>query len=258
MRSLDTNIKADLVKKDKTGSGSASSMEGIKFQSSGKRSDTNDRLAQDVEERLGNSDQTETRKSSRPRSRTFTFNKGDGSPIKKRKSDRSRSRQRSPPAGLQASESCRSLVAGIGRKGSLGSNVLTTPDDCIAYLKKVQKPQEVEVGRIHKLWHLLRNEPDDWFNKFITSACMAEVVQLLYRIMAVEWREDHEDTLLHETLSCLKALTTTSLALVALAKLHAKLFPALLGLLFSAEKKGPSELATRTIIIGILFTYLSN
>ena len=87
---------------------------------------------------------------------------------------------------------------------------------------------------------------------------MTELVDLLYRIIAVEWREEHEDTLLHETLSCLKALSTTTLALVNFTKIHPSIFPQLIGLLFSEEKKGPSEFTTRTIIIGLLSTYLSS
>lgn len=73
-------------------------------------------------------------------------------------------------------------------------------------------------------------------------------------------REEHEDTLLHHTLMCLKALFTTTLALKRLEEIQRTLFPTLLRLLFSAgeEKKGPSEFATRSIIISLLFTYVSN
>lgn len=71
-------------------------------------------------------------------------------------------------------------------------------------------------------------------------------------------REEHEDALLHETLLCLKALCTTSLALQQLAKIEAKLFPTLLKMLFDEEKKGPAEFTTRSIMISLLFTRLSS
>ena len=71
------------------------------------------------------------------------------------------------------------------------------------------------------------------------------------------YREEHEDTLLHETLLCLKGLCTTSSALQQLVANQDSLFPALLGMLFDKERKGPSEFATRGIIINLIFTYLS-
>lgn len=70
-------------------------------------------------------------------------------------------------------------------------------------------------------------------------------------------REEHEDSLLHETLLCLKALCTTSAALQRLLSIESELFPALLRMLFDEEKKGPSEFTTRGIIISLLFTHLS-
>lgn len=70
-------------------------------------------------------------------------------------------------------------------------------------------------------------------------------------------REEHEDALLHETLLCLKALCTTSLALQELSIIQSTLFPTLLAMLFGEDKKGPSEFTTRNIIISLLFTYLA-
>ena len=269
MRSLETSIKADFIKQDKTGTGSASSADGLAIQSNrpdaGRRSKTEDGLALCSEEISDSLQKSETPKKSRPRSRTFTFSKGEGerSPSKKQKSERPASHHRSKSGDLRVLESSKSLSSGattsIGTFGVFGkANVITTPEDCIGYLRKAPKPQDVETGKIHKLRQLLRNETVEWVDKFITDGGMAELVDLLYRIVAVEWREEHEDALLHETLSCLKALSTTSLALVKLTKIHPVLFPALIGLLYSEEKKGPSEFTTRTIIIGLLSTYLSS
>ncbi len=129
---------------------------------------------------------------------------------------------------------------------------------------------------MHKLRQLLRNETIAWVDSFITQGGMAEIIGLLHRTMDVEWRyviskmlvvktmeidstsrEEHEDTLLHETLLCLKALCTTSLALHHLSSIQSTLFPSLLAMLFDDEKKGPSEFSTRSIIISLLFTYIS-
>jgi hypothetical protein len=63
-----------------------------------------------------------------------------------------------------------------------------TPTDFVRYLQKVQKPELVEVGKLHKLRLLLRNETVAWAEDFIHKGGMKEVVDLLQRIMNVEWR----------------------------------------------------------------------
>lgn len=85
---------------------------------------------------------------------------------------------------------------------------------------------------------------------------MLELVGLLHRIMEIEWREDHEDTLLHELLRCLKGLCTTDSALKQLASISSTLYPALIGMLFDEEHKGPSEFTTRELIIQIVFAHI--
>jgi hypothetical protein len=116
-----------------------------------------------------------------------------------------------------------------------------------------------------------------WTDDFIGLGGMTEIVGLINRVMAVEWRyvlfilqyicsitnyiryrEEHEDALLHEALLCLKALCTTALALHHLSTIQTTLFPALINLLFDPEHKGPSEFTTRNIITSILFTYLKS
>jgi hypothetical protein len=61
-------------------------------------------------------------------------------------------------------------------------------DDFVAYLRKVQRPELVEVGRLHKLRILLRNETVAWTDEFIGLGGMEEIVGLLHRTMEVEWR----------------------------------------------------------------------
>lgn len=55
-------------------------------------------------------------------------------------------------------------------------------------MKEVQKPEIVEVGKLHKLRILLRNETVTWVEFFISVGGMDELVKLLYRILKVEWR----------------------------------------------------------------------
>ncbi|KAH8668057.1 armadillo-type protein [Tricladium varicosporioides] len=203
-------------------------------------------------------------KARRPRSRTFTLSRGASkeppSPTKKSKPEGTMKGH----ARTKSSESINGNGKSLAATGATVTQTLIakakgqTPDDFVSYLRKVQKPELVEVGRLHKLRLLLRNETVAWTDDFIGRGGMEEIVGLLHRIMAVEWREEHEDALLHEVLLCLKALATTALALQHLNKIQVTLFPALLHMIFDEEKKGPSEFTTRNIITSLLFTYLKS
>ena len=57
------------------------------------------------------------------------------------------------------------------------------------YLRRVRKPEAVEVGRLHKLRLLLRNETVAWTDDFIGQGGLEEIVGLLHRVMEVEWRQ---------------------------------------------------------------------
>ncbi|KAI1499510.1 armadillo-type protein [Biscogniauxia marginata] len=200
----------------------------------------------------------------RTRGRAFTLSrnsakKSESRSPKKQKGEGSIGRHfRSRSTDSVASE--RPISAG----SSSGSGILSKmklqqgPADYVNYLRKAQKPESVEVGKLHKLRLLLRNETVAWTEEFIRQGGMQEIVGLLHRIMDVEWREEHEDALLHENLLCLKALCTTALALQYLHSIQGTLFPALLHMIFDPEKKGPSEFTTRNIITSVLFTYIQS
>jgi hypothetical protein len=164
MRSLDTNIKADFIRKDKaerrvhSGSKTAEEPSGD-AQSNGKATKT------------------------RPRSLTFTISKGESSPTKKHKSGSSHSHKRNKSVEMPRPPSSRSLAA----SGSM-SAITSDPTDFIHYLREVQKPEIIEVGKLHKLRILLRNETVAWVDSFISHGGMDEIVELLYRIIKVEWR----------------------------------------------------------------------
>ena len=201
MRSLDTNIKADFIKQDKTGSGSALSAEGLMSRSVGaqvdKRSNTGQGSKTNNATLAGGKyppksvDLVESPKKSRPRSRAFTFSKGDSSPLKKQKAERPKSHISAKSTEVVLTESSKSLTSAEAGQALAFLNKPTkpaVPEDFISYLRKTQKPETVEVGRLHKLRQLLRNETVAWVDVFISKGGMTEVVGLLYRIIAVEWR----------------------------------------------------------------------
>ncbi|KAF2178330.1 hypothetical protein K469DRAFT_643038 [Zopfia rhizophila CBS 207.26] len=273
MRTLKLEVKADFVrthKLDTPQSGSrATSAHSSIGDITGKKS-TKSTLSRSSKSRNG-SDGEETvpldptvsassTKRSRPRSRTFTFSKSD-SPTKKQKPESvANDRKSSKSNPIPKSPSSRSLVSNGSQKSSIFSKgpKAAIPGEFVTYLKKTLKPQDVEVGKLHKLRLLLRNETVEWVDTFMQEDGMTELVGLLHRIMDVEWREEHEDTLLHEVLRCLKGLCTADSALKQLAEIAPTLFPALLAMLFDEEHKGPSEFTTRELIIQLLFAHLSS
>ncbi|KFY47061.1 hypothetical protein V494_00195 [Pseudogymnoascus sp. VKM F-4513 (FW-928)] len=202
-------------------------------------------------------------KTKRPRSRTFTGFTLSKSSKKSGSASETKPETASRHTRTKSSDSTNDKGKSLSATVSAASTFIAkakghSAADFVAYLRKVQKPESVEVGKLHKLRLLLRNETVAWTDEFITLGGMTEIIALLHRIMAVEWREEHEDALLHESLLCLKALCTTALALAHLALIQDSLFPALIGMLFDEEKKGPSEFSTRTIITSLLFTYLQS
>ncbi|PGH36882.1 hypothetical protein GX50_00340 [[Emmonsia] crescens] len=248
MRSLDTSIKADFIRKHHLDICSS----------------TSSNSSQDKNTSSGSADggKGSNGKGSRTQSRNgpFSIPKADiSSPKKNVENTAAHKRPKSVDISRPGSS-----------KGLPGSSSMTglapqaqpdhtaDPTDFVHYLREVQKPEIVEVGKLHKLRILLRNETVTWVDAFISHGGMDEVIELLYRILKVEWREDHEDALLHETLLCLKALCTTSLALRHLSSVESVLFPTLLHMLFDEEKKGPSEFTTRSIVLSLLFTHLSS
>lgn len=253
MRTLTLMVKADFIKQDKmTGVSPPGTVNGVREDST-----TSSKIVEVSHDEKKEEDESKSTKRSRTRSRTFTWtksdrkNKGDSSPSKKQRSQskgRPQSVEIPKEAYMNAQQTPTTPTGSFGRKSGAPAN----PADYISYLKKHQDPVKVEVGRLHKLRILLRNETVTWVDGFISHGGMAEIVNLLNKTMAIEWREDHEDQVLHEGLLCLKGLCTTERALAELNKVADALFPALLGMLFDEEKKGPAEYTTRTIIINVL------
>ena len=243
MRTLTLRVKADFVRQDQ---GASKTAEANPTQTA------SGAAAQEEVE-----DDSKSTKRSRARSRTFTFSKGDkkGGDSSPSKNARSRSKGRPNSILVPKGQSAHDALTPTTPTGSSwGRRGHATPavSEYITYLRKNQDVKKVEVGRLHKLRILLRNETVAWDDDFISQGGMSEVVGLLHRLMGIEWREEHEDQLLHESLLCLKGLCTTERALAELEKVADELFPALIAMVFDDEKKGPAEYTTRTIIVNVL------
>jgi hypothetical protein len=179
MRSLDTNIKADFIQKDRTENTPLSAGTGDSRRGRGKES-----LDGQSQDRKGSR--------SRSRSRGFTLSKGPSSPGKKLRRDSEASNRRpksvdlSQPVGVYTTLSAAGSTASLSEAAAV--DTAADPSDFVHYLREIQKPEMVEVGKVHKLRLLLRNETVNWVNGFIVEGGMDEIVQLLYRIMNMTWR----------------------------------------------------------------------
>ncbi|KAF8473368.1 armadillo-type protein, partial [Kalaharituber pfeilii] len=221
---------------------------------------------------MGATEGTPTKRA-RPRSRTFGLGKDkerSSSPTKKQKPTDSPPPQPSPKKPTMRLKS--TLLAPViptssgevsPTKATRGGTV--PPDDYVTYLslaitparKKNSGMKDVEVAKLHKLRLFLRNERLRWVEDFILLGGLSALIDVLYRCLNVEWREEHEDNILHELLLCLKALCTASMALEKLRIVEKELFSRLVDMIFDEERKGPSEFTTRGIVFSMLFTYLA-
>ncbi len=265
MRSLKPDVKAGLMKGERIGSGSSVTSgpgETPDVRSSARSSNRKEN-ERPKSEGVDSKEGKRSRSLSRPRSRILTLSKrDDDTPSKQERpgsSSRSRSKSRNKSADLTSSRptSSRAMASTVSLASLNPADIAAAPGDFIHYLREVQKPQVVEVSKLHKLRILLRNESINWTDHFVSKGGMDELIQLYYRIAQIEWREEHEDSLLHETLLCLKGLCTTSLALQRLQQVENEFFPALLRMLFDPERKGPSEFNTRGVIASLLFAHLA-
>ncbi|OLL25158.1 GTPase-binding protein rid1 [Neolecta irregularis DAH-3] len=127
--------------------------------------------------------------------------------------------------------------------------------DFVGYLKLVE-PKQVEIERVHKLRLLLRNETISWINEFIEHGGFAVLCEQITKILDVEWREEHEDKLVHEILLCMRALCTAENGLVLLMVDEFAILEKLTQWIFS--EKPPAEFNTRGLIIDLVLTQLTS
>jgi hypothetical protein len=181
MRSLALSMKKDFIRQDWAETAAA--------QSSRPGTTDSDECADDF---LSGVDNKEV-KAKRPRSRTFTLSKSSKEPSSPTKKQRPESTL-GGHARTRSSDSTASYGKSLTSTGAAVASTLIAkakgqlPDDFVAYLRKVPKPELVEVGKLHKLRLLLRNETVAWTDEFIGLGGMNEIVGLLHRTMGVEWR----------------------------------------------------------------------
>ena len=263
MRSLTLRVKADFVKQDQeAGKHAGSSPPGTAsqdFATSPKKTTE----PPTTEVKLEDEEDSKSTKRSRARSRTFTFSKSDKRSVSSSPSKKQRSQSKTRPISTATTPTKdRSPTTPTTPRSSFDkrhSGIPAVPADYIKYLQQHQDVTKLEVGRLHKLRILLRNETVAWVDTFLSLGGMTEMSDILHRILAMEWREEHEDQLLHEALLCLKGLCTTERAMAELDKVADKLFRALIGVMFDFEaKRGPAEYTTRGVVMTVLFTYLAS
>lgn len=188
MRNLNSTIKMEFIRQDWAEMQAAKSMDRPRTNDSDTSTEMNSAVA-------AGSDHEEQRPK-RVRGKSFTLSRGSkdkdkepGSPTKKSKGEGTigrhlRSKSSDSVASDRPSSAGSSSSTGILSKIKLSHG----PGDFVSYLRKVQKPELVEVGKLHKLRLLLRNETVTWTEEFIQQGGMKEIVGLLNRIMEVEWR----------------------------------------------------------------------
>ena len=128
-------------------------------------------------------------KRSRSRSRGFAFGK-DRSPSKRPRSTTK------PRAIMSLNNLSSTSIQSLGYDGARDSKeeaslpvaASKAPEDFIDFLCRVQQPQSVEVGKLHKLRLLARNESVIWVDTFISQDGMDALLGLLNRIIDMEWR----------------------------------------------------------------------
>jgi hypothetical protein len=180
MRSLALSMKKDFIRQDWAETAAVQGRPGTR---------DSDENTEDALHRLENGEV----KSKRPRSRTFTLSKSSKEPSSPTK----KLRPESTIGGHSRTKSDDSTTSYGKTLTSTGAAVASTliakakgqlPDDFVSYLHKVPKPELVEVGKLHKLRLLLRNETVAWTDEFIGLGGMKEIVGLLHRTLEVEWR----------------------------------------------------------------------
>ena len=183
MRNLNETIKLELIRQD------WAEMHSSKSDRPGT---TDSRRSDDNGSAVGQGSDNED-KPKRSRGKSFTLSRGKkepSSPVKKSKGDGTLGRHFRSKSTENISGDIVASSAGASSSNGILSKIKLQPGpaEYVAYLRKVQKPELVEVGKIHKLRILLRNETVAWIEEFIQQGGMKEIVGLLNRIIEVEWR----------------------------------------------------------------------
>jgi DUF1009 family protein len=110
--------------------------------------------------------------------------------------------------------------AAIFTEGKVWDMEMQSVSDVRTYFTGINV-KEIDVGMVKKLWQLLRNESImypplvyvglmvSWIEQFLREDGFVTILNVLKDILAIEWRDEKDDAVLHQILLCLKALSTT-------------------------------------------------
>ena len=189
MRCLKTTVKANLIKSNDFDFANLDNAKSTPGSTKDKTSNvyTHRRGRSEVAAADLGDDPKGMTKRTRARSKTFTWGKNNSSPTKKQKPDTA---GEAPAGGLIGLKSPSVVSLGKSNRASrlLEGMKTAKPEDYVSYLRTEQQPEKVQVGKVHKLRQLLRNETVGWVEAFIKLGGMTEIVGLLHRIMKVDWR----------------------------------------------------------------------
>ncbi|QRV90145.1 GTPase-binding protein rid1 [Ceratobasidium sp. AG-Ba] len=116
---------------------------------------------------------------------------------------------------------------------------------------QTSKTVELDVDMLRKLRIMLRNEAASWSEDFLRRGGYSALMSRLHELLELEWREEQrDDILLHETLRCFKALSTSSIGCFALRSSVPTPFVQLVSLLYSDKK--PGDICSRQLIVDML------
>lgn len=135
-------------------------------------------------------------KRDRSRGRTVAVNDTQGSSPTKQGRSNSRPRSLFSLKNLSSTSVNKTGLDGTSesKEGPLsprsGDNIdpFRKPADFVDYLRNTPKIENVEVGKLHKLRLLLRNESVSWVDTFVIKDGMKQLISLLHTLKAIEWR----------------------------------------------------------------------
>lgn len=120
------------------------------------------------------------------------------------------------------------------------------------FLDQLRLPaRQVSVDMARQLRVALSSESPTWIQAFIDAGGYQALLSRLDDLLQMEWREEqHDDTLLHEILRCIYAISSTTKGLACIQASAPAPMEQLVALLYS--DRTPAELDTRRLIVQLL------
>lgn len=180
MRSLSKNIKMEFIRNSNLRTRDVEIFEDGNFPTS-----------EDITQ-ITNEERTVTDKISNVRPSLFKSSHSRGRSWKVGESLFRRPRSVSRPKSLMSlknlsSSSINSLKSNVSVEGS-GQVAQASTSYYVKYLQDAVEPKHIEIGRLHRLRQVLRNETVSWVDRFIQKGGMSALLNVLRKVMRIEWR----------------------------------------------------------------------